>query len=114
MKKKLSDLLIKTPKVISECYSTYHLYVIRLETNITKITHTELFNSLRAEGIGVNVHYEPIHLHPFYLKLGFKVGDYPESESFSSQAVSLPIYSSLSEKQQHKVIDVLHKLVESK
>jgi hypothetical protein len=76
----LRDLPVVTPVCSSETYSALHLYVVRLELNKITKTRLEVFNDLKEHGIGVNVHYIPIHLHPYYQKLGFKRGDFPEAE----------------------------------
>ena len=61
----------------------------------------------------VNLHYLPIHLHPYYRKLGFKVGDYPNAERFSSEAISIPIFPKLLNKEQDYIIDVIHSCFKS-
>ena len=63
-----------------------------------------IFKKLRKKGIGVNLHYIPVHTHPFYLKMGFKIGDFPNSEDYYKRAISLPMYPSLSRKDQDFVI----------
>lgn len=107
----LIDLPLKLPTIKDECFSSFHLYVVRLMTEKCSITHRELFHSLRNKGIGVNLHYEPIHLHPYYANMGFKRGDYPESEKFSSEAISLPIYVSLSDSEQNQVVNHLYEII---
>jgi len=92
-------------------YSSYHLYVIRLNLNLLKNTKKTIFNYLRKKGIVVNVHYIPIHTHPFFSTLGFKKGDYPNTESYYESAISLPIYPSLKKKDQYRVIKLINKLV---
>ena len=107
----LKNLPIKLPKINSNCHSSFHLYVIRLQTKKTNITYDEFFNSLREFGIGVNLHYEPVHLHPFYLQMGFKEGDFTEAEIFSKQAISLPVYASLTNDEQNFVIEKVTSLL---
>ena len=107
----LIDLPLKLPTIKDECFSSFHLYVVRLMTEKCSITHKELFHTLRNRGIGVNLHYEPIHLHPYYANMGFKRGDYPESEKFSSEAISLPIYVSLSDSEQNQVVNHLYEII---
>jgi dTDP-4-amino-4,6-dideoxygalactose transaminase len=75
------------------------------------MSHEDVFNTLRENGIGVNLHYIPVHLHPFYKNLGFKDGDYPESEKYSSEAISIPIHHSLTRKDQNYVIKILKKIL---
>ena len=88
----LKDLPIKIPYRIKDAYSAFHLYVIRLDKENIKTTHKEVFKNLIDLGIGVNLHYIPIHLHPYYSNMGFKKGDYPEAEAYYSEAISIPIY----------------------
>jgi len=63
--------------------------------------------SLRSKGIGVNVHYIPVHLHPYYARLGFKRHDFPEAERYYAEAISLPMFPALTREQQSTVIDAL-------
>ena len=92
-------------------YSSYHLYVIKLKLNLINNTRRNIFNFLRKKGIGVNVHYIPIHMHPFFRSFGFKKGDYPNTESYYNSAISLPIYPSLTKKDQFFVIKLINKLL---
>ena len=82
--------------------SSYHLYVIKIKDKF-KYLHEKLFNFLRDKKINVNLHYIPVHLHPYYKKLGFKKGDFKNSEKHSNRAISIPIYPNLKEK---KVKDI--------
>ena len=107
----LSQLPIKLPLQNEDSFSSFHLYVIRLELKKIKMSHENVFNTLRENGIGVNLHYIPVHLHPFYKNLGFKDGDYPESEKYSSEAISIPIHHSLTRKDQNYVIKILKKIL---
>ncbi|MEW5057950.1 MAG: UDP-4-amino-4,6-dideoxy-N-acetyl-beta-L-altrosamine transaminase [Colwellia sp.] len=103
----LSDLPLTLPWQHPDCYSGLHLYVIRLKKDVSIITHRELFEKLRAVGIGVNLHYIPVHTQPYYQKLGFQAGDFPEAEAYYEQAISLPLYPMLSHDQQDEVISQL-------
>ena len=103
----LSALPITLPFQIADSYSGLHLYVIRLDLNKIKKTHVEVFDALRKGGIGVNLHYIPVHLQPFYKQMGFSAGDYPEAEQYYQEAISLPMYSTLSFEQQDEVVRVL-------
>ena len=107
----LKQLPIKIPTVIDECLSSRHLYVIRLNVEEIDHTHKEIFKDLRKNGIGVNLHYIPVYYHPYYKKMGFKKGYCPESEKYHNEAISIPIYPTLSESDQTRVIDVLTKIV---
>ena len=92
-------------------YSSCHLYVIRLDVSHFEKTHLQIINELHSEGVGVNVHYIPVHSQPWYRQMGFKLGDFPEAESFYQEAVSLPIFPSLSKEEVSRVVDALHKVV---
>jgi len=84
-----------------------HLYVIRLQLDKTARTHRQVFDAMRQNGIGVNLHYIPVHLQPYYAAMGFKAGDFPEAERYYSEAISLPMYAILQEAEQDRVVDVL-------
>ena len=104
----LSDLPIHLPKVMDEYLSAFHLYVIRLNLEeLSPKTHRQIFESLQSRGIGVNVHYIPIHTQPFFKKLGFGWGDFPISENYYKSAISLPIFPALSADEQRYVINTL-------
>lgn len=108
----LKGLPIETPQEADYAYSAYHLYVIRIGSKSER-DRAAVFNSLRAQGIGVNVHYIPLHTHPYYVGLGQKVGyevsSFPQANRYYSEAISLPIYATLSDAQQDVVIDALKK-----
>ena len=76
-----------------------------------KRSYLEVYNSFRKAGIGVNLHYLPIHLHPYYQKLGFKSGDFPESEKYSKEAMTIPLYVDLKKNIQIKIIDKINKSI---
>ena len=107
----LKDLPLTTPWQDPDGYSGLHLYVIRLHLDQIKKTHREVFEGLRANGIIVNLHYIPVHLQPYYQRLGFKVGQFPEAERFYAEAISLPMYATLSEKQQDKVVGAISQVI---
>ena len=99
------------PKQISASYSGRHLYVIRLQLDEIKLSHREVFTALRDNGIGVNLHYIPVHLQPYYQKLGFRAGQYPEAEAYYTQAISIPLYHHMTEQEQQQVIDAIAKVI---
>lgn len=103
----LAEFPVIKPWHHPDCYSGMHLYVIRLMLDQIGKTHQEVFNGLRDRGIGVNLHYIPVHTHPYYQQMGFKIGDFPEAERYYSQAISLPMYQTMTEKQQDNVINAL-------
>lgn len=108
----LKGLPVLRPTVISDRTSSWHLYVIRLELGEIKRTHREVFECLRGAGIGVNLHYIPIYLQPYYRRMGFAPGYCPAAEQYYAEAISLPMYADLSDGDQQKVVAALKSLVE--
>ena len=107
----LIDLPLTTPWQHPGTYSGLHLYVIRLQLDKFNKTHRQVFDDLRAQGIGVNLHYIPIHTQPYYLRMGFKVGDFPQAEQYYGEAISLPMFQSLTDSQQDQVVAALHNVL---
>lgn len=103
----LAKLPVKTPARQADRVSAWHLYAIELDSARTKATRLAVFQALRDAGIGVNVHYIPIHTQPHYTRLGFKRGDFPAAEHYYDHAISLPLFPALTEAQQARVVDVL-------
>jgi len=103
----LADLPITRPWQHPDSYSGLHLYVIRLQLERIGKTHRQVFDSLRDRGIGVNLHYIPVHTQPYYQQMGFRVGDFPEAERYYAEAISLPMFQTLSEAQQDEVTAAL-------
>ena len=109
----LIDLPFITPWQHPDSYSGLHLYVIRLQLAKFKKSHREVFESLREQGIGVNVHYIPVHTHPYYQKMGFKAAEFPQSERYYADAISLPMFQMMTEAQQDKVKEALKKAIKA-
>ena len=107
----LAELSIITPYQHEDGYSGLHLYVIRLKTEQLRRSHREVFDGLREAGVGVNLHYIPVHTQPYYQVMGFKPGDYPEAEAYYAQAISLPMFPNLTFDQQDEVVSVLEGLL---
>lgn len=105
----LAGLPVVSPWQHPDAYSALHLYPIRLKLKEIKATHREVFEALRAEDIGVNLHYIPVHTQPYYQSRGFKAGDFPEAERYYAEVISLPMYPGLGEAQQNKVVAVIEK-----
>ena len=105
--KLLADLPVITPWQHADSYSGLHLYVIRLKLAEIGKTQREIFEALRAAGIGVNLHYIPVHRQPYYEELGFRAGHCPEAEQYYAEAISLPMYPGLTEEQQCQVFQEL-------
>lgn len=110
----LSDLPITLPIQLKNTYSGLHLYVIRLQLDKIKLTHKQVFDLLRKNGIGVNLHYIPVHLQPYYKKNGFQIGDFPEAECYYQEAISIPMFHNMTFEQQDKVILELSTILRTK
>lgn len=104
----LADLPVITPWQHPEGYSAYHLYVIRLHLDRIGSTHLEVFESLRKKEIMVNLHYIPVHMQPYYQNLGFKKGDYPNSEQYYREAISIPMHPNITDSDQDMVVQSLY------
>jgi UDP-4-amino-4,6-dideoxy-N-acetyl-beta-L-altrosamine transaminase len=103
----LEGMPVTTPWQHADSYSGLHLYVIRLKLDEIGKTHRQVFEALRAAGIGVNLHYIPVYRQPYYEGLGFKAGHCPQAERYYAEAISLPMYLGLTAAQQDKVIAAL-------
>ncbi len=103
----LADLPVLRPFQSVSSLSSWHLYVIQVDDDVRKA----VFDGLREAGIGVQVHYIPVHLQPYYRQLGFKAGDYPVAEAYYSKAISLPLYPDLTDAQQDYVVAALRTLL---
>ena len=106
--KNLQNMPFNFLEISKKVQSSFHLVVILLKTSDPE-KHKNIFSFLRKEGIWVQLHYEPVHLQPFYQNFGFKKGNYPSSEIYASKAISLPVYPGLNESQQEYVIETLRK-----
>ena len=104
--KSLVDLPLHLLSIPSDTSSSLHLAVIRLLNPEAK-HHRSVFEGLRSLGIGVQLHYSPVHLQPYYQRLGFQKGDFPEAEAYASSAISLPLFPGLQESEQERVVRAL-------
>ena len=109
--KLLADMPVVTPWQHKDGYSAFHLYVIRLKLDEITPTHLEVFEALRAREIIVNLHYIPVHLQPYYQDMGFQIGDFPEAEKYYREAISIPLFPTLTESEQDHVINALSSLL---
>ena len=100
----LSTIPALTPWQHKDTYSAYHLYVIRLKLNKISKTQRQVHEALQAAEIGINLHYIPIYLQPYYKKMGFSQGYCPQAEQYYSEAISIPIYPDLNLAQQNQVV----------
>lgn len=104
----LEDLPVTTPSQHPDSYSGLHLYVIRLQLAKITVSHRQVFEILREQGIGVNLHYIPVHTQPYYTAIGFKDEDFPESMAYYREAISLPMFQGMSDEQQDEVLSALN------
>jgi UDP-4-amino-4,6-dideoxy-N-acetyl-beta-L-altrosamine transaminase len=107
----LAGLPLVLPATIADASSATHLYVVRLKLDVIAATHREVFDGLRARGIGVNLHYIPVHTQPYYRALGFAPGDFPLAEQYYREAISLPMFAGLDDEAQDQVVAALHEVL---
>lgn len=105
----LNEDWLELPFQQSDTYSALHLFIIRVKKNKKGITHRQLFEKLRNAGILVNLHYIPIYRHPFYESIGYDKNNFPNAEEYYSEAISLPIYTTLTENDQMFVVNSIKK-----
>ncbi|KZL01868.1 MULTISPECIES: UDP-4-amino-4,6-dideoxy-N-acetyl-beta-L-altrosamine transaminase [unclassified Pseudovibrio] len=107
----LSKLPLDTPVRSSDTYSSFHLYIIQLQIDQISKTHETVFSELRDAGIGVNLHYIPIHIQPYYQNLGFRPGDFPNAEAYYSKSLSIPLHSGMCDEDVHRVVNSLKEVL---
>jgi len=87
--------------------------VIRLHLDQIQKTHRQVFEALRELGIGVNLHYIPVHTQPYYERMGFKPDDFPQSQTYYQEAISIPMFQTMTDEQQDEVIAALRQAVQA-
>ena len=107
----LKDLPLILPYQHTDTYSAYHLFVILLELDKIEKSHRQVFEELRQRGIGVNLHYIPVHTQPYYQRLGFRLGDFPQAEKYYQKTISLPTYYGLTDEKQDFVIESIRAVI---
>lgn len=107
----LASFPVVTPWQHPDSYSGRHLYIICLGPELTGKAHRQIFAELREAGIGVNLHYIPVYRQPYYEKLGCAAGACPEAEKYYQEAITLPLFSAMSEEQQDQVVAVLKRVL---
>ena len=105
----LNEDWLELPWQHPDTYSGLHLYIIRVKKNKQGITHRQLFEKLRTAGILVNLHYIPIYRHPYYEVIGYDKQEFPQAESYYSEAISIPMFATLNESEQQFVVDTILK-----
>lgn len=108
---RLKNLPLTLPWQHPDTQSSWHLYIVRLQLDKLRPSHREVFEVLRQAGIGVNLHYIPVHTQPYYQSLGFSWGDFPQAERYYREAISLPLYPGLTDKEQDYVVDTLSQIL---
>lgn len=109
--KLLAGLPLTLPWQHPGAESSWHLYVVRLQLDKIQKSHLQVFEELRAAGIGVNLHYIPVHTQPYYRQLGFRPGQFPEAEKFYTEAISLPMFAKLTNAEQDCGVKVLREIL---
>ena len=109
----LTGLPVTAPWQHADSYSGLHLYVIRLQLDKIQKTHRQVFEALRELGIGVNLHYIPVHTQPYYERMGFKPDDFPQSQTYYQEAISIPMFQTMTDEQQDEVIAALRVAVQA-
>ena len=109
----LAELPVTIPWQHPDSYSGLHLYVIRLQLDKVQKTHRQVFESLHAQGIGANLHYIPVHTQPHYQRMGFREGDFPLAEDYYGEAITLPMFHTLSDERQDAVVTALRKAIQA-
>jgi dTDP-4-amino-4,6-dideoxygalactose transaminase len=107
----LANSGLALPRVDPDCTSAWHLYVIGWNQEASGLTRREAFERLRAAGIGVQVHYIPVHTQPYMRKRGFRVGQFPHAEAHYARAITIPLYAALTETQQDTVVEQLRMML---
>jgi UDP-4-amino-4,6-dideoxy-N-acetyl-beta-L-altrosamine transaminase len=107
----LSDFPVTLPQQLADTVSSWHLYIVRFDLSKIGKTQAQIFDECRAAGIGVNLHYIPVHIQPYYSDLGFRQGDYPVAEAYYANAISIPLFHSMTDAQQDEVVRVLKEIV---
>lgn len=105
----LTEPWVKLPWQHPDCFSALHLYIIRIKKGNSVTDHLQIFEKLRGSGILVNLHYIPVYHHPYYQKIGYCKSDYPEAESYYEEAISIPMYATLTTKQQDIIVESINK-----
>ena len=108
---KLKNLPLRTPYQDEATNPSWHIYIIRIDFTKVKLSKKGIFARMRDRGIVLNLHYIPVHTQPYYQKLGFQKGDFPVSEKYYEEAITLPLYYDLTDEQQDEVIEALKEVL---
>ena len=103
----LRNLPIVTPYVMEGAKPSWHIYVVQMDFSRARKTKQQVFEEMKEQGIGLNLHYIPVHRQPYYEKLGFRQGDFPQSEKYYEEAFTLPLYYDLTNDEQDQIVEAL-------
>ena len=103
----LKDFPLKTPYVSPDANPSWHLYIVRVDFNKVKKSKQQIFDEMKAHGVTLNLHYIPVHTQPYYEKLGHRAEECPNSLEYYREAMTLPLYYSLTDDQQDEVVKSL-------
>ena len=110
----LKNLPLHTPYVLEGANPSWHIYIVRLALDQIGKTKQQIFEEMKERGIMLNLHYIPVYRQPYYGKLGFRQGDFPESEKYYEEAFTLPLYYELTNEEQEKVVETLKKVLRNR
>jgi dTDP-4-amino-4,6-dideoxygalactose transaminase len=105
----LADLPLTLPWEVPDVQSSFHLFVVRMDLSRPGLSRRRLVEAMRTEGVFAHVHYIPVHLQPYYRRMGFAPGDFPQAEAYYREALTLPLYPGLGEVAQEQVVAQLRK-----
>lgn len=105
----LRELPLVTPHVIEGANPSWHIYVVRMAFDQISKTKQQIFEEMKEQGVVLNLHYIPVHRQPYYEKLGFRQGDFPQSEKYYDEAFTLPLYYDLTNDEQDRIVESLRK-----
>ena len=103
----LADLPLHLPVQDPRSQSAWHLYVVQLRLSDLTWSHRQIFEALRAAGLGVNLHYIPVHTQPYYRQMGFAQGDFPNAETYYKRAISIPLFATMTKAQHTEIVETL-------
>jgi len=107
----LQHLPLVLPLQHQDTNSSFHLYPILIQSDLMFKNRAQIFKELRHHGLGVNIHYIPVHTQPYYQKQGFKQGDFPVAEAYYEQVISIPVFHAMTELQQDSVVEILKQVL---
>ena len=102
---------VKIPFQLNDRESSWHLYILQLELEKLVASRKEIYEALQAENIGVNVHYLPVHFHPYYQRLGYQKGIAPISEKLYEQIITIPLFPAMNDQDVNDVISAVEKVL---